>query len=76
MVFNLKTDIVLNKVFTVEAEELKDAMELVQNQLIKEVDLNSLEITKIGFDLNDPSILEYNRKKGQEIIKKYRQSEE
>lgn len=76
MVFNLKTQIVLNKEFQVEAVELKDAMNLVMNKLVKEVDLNSLEIARIEYNLDDPSIYEYNHKACQEIIKKYRLSKE
>lgn len=62
MKFNLKTNIVLKKEFSIEAETLKEAMDLVQEQIYKSTDLNSLEITKIGFDMTDPTIREYNGK--------------
>ena len=68
MKFNLKTNIVLEKEFSIEAETLKEAMDLVQEQIYKSTDLNSLEITKIGFDMTDPTIREYNGKMARKAI--------
>lgn len=62
MEFTLKTNIVLRKEFIIEAEHLKDAQEIVQRQVMEELDLNSLEIAYIGYDMTDASIREYNGK--------------
>ena len=68
MKFNLKTNIVLEKEFSIEAETLKDAMNVVQKQIYESEDFNSLEITHIGFDMTDPTIREYNRKMAREAV--------
>lgn len=68
MIFNLKTRIVLEKEFSIEADTLKEAMDLVQEQIYKSTDLNSLDITHIGFDMTDPTIREYNRKVAREAL--------
>ena len=61
MVFHLKTKIVLNKEFTIETEELRDAMNMAKMQLLGgEIDLNELEVGEISYDLTDPSIRAYN----------------
>ena len=60
MKFNLKTNIVLEKEFSIEADTLKEAMDLVREQIYESEDLNSLEITYVGFDITDPTIREYN----------------
>ena len=61
MKFHLKMTIALKKEFTIEAEHLKDAREMAEQQLLGEVDLNTLEVAYIGLDMTDPSIREYNR---------------
>ena len=68
MKFNLKTSIVLEKEFSIEAETLKEAMDLVQEQIYESEDLNALEITHVGFDMTDPSLPEYNGKMAREAI--------
>ena len=68
MKFNLKTNIVLEKEFSIEADTLKEAMDLVQEQIYESEDFNSLEITHIGFDMTDPTIREYNRKMAREAV--------
>ena len=68
MKFNLKTNILLEKEFSVEADSLKEAMDLVREQIYESEDLNSLEITYVGFDMTDPSIREYNRKMAREAV--------
>ena len=68
MKFNLKVNIVLKKEFSIEADTLKEAMDLVQEQIYESEDLNSLEITHVGFDMTDPTIREYNRKMAMEAI--------
>ena len=70
MKFNLKTSVVLEKVFSIEADTLKEAMDLAQKQMCESEDLNSLEITQISFDMTDPSIREYHRECCREIIKR------
>lgn len=65
----MKTNIVLRKEFIIEAEHLKDAQEIVQRQVMEELDLNSLEIAYIGYDMTDPSIREYNGKMCKEKLK-------
>ena len=72
MKFNLKTNIILEKEFFIEADTPKEAMDLVQEQIYESEDLNSLEITHIGFDMTDSTIREYNGKMASEaIIHKY-----
>ena len=65
----MKTNIVLRKEFIIEAEHLKDAQEIVQRQVMEELDLNSLEIAYIGYDMTDTSIREYNGKMYKEKLK-------
>jgi hypothetical protein len=69
MKFNLKTSIVLEKEFSIEADTLKEAMDLAQKQMCESEDLNSLEITQISFDMTDPSIREYHRECCREMIR-------
>ena len=68
MKFNLKTNIILEKEFFIEADTLKEAMDLVQEQIYESEDFNSLEITHIGFDMTDSTIREYNGKMASEAI--------
>ncbi len=68
MKFNLKTNIVLEKEFSVEAETLKEAMDLVQKKINDSEDLNSLEIIHVGFDMTDPTIRDYNGKMAREAV--------
>jgi len=68
MKFNLKTNIVLEKEFFIEADTPKEAMDLVQEQIYESEDFNSLEITHIGFDMTDSTIREYNRKMAREAV--------
>ena len=73
MVFHLKTKVVLNKEFTIEAEELRDAMQMAREQLTGgAVDFNELEIEEISYNLTDPSVREYNRKWCAEMLKDYK----
>ena len=67
-VFNLKTNIVIKKEFSIEADTLKEAMDLVQEQIYKNEDLNVHEITRVEFDMTDPTIREYNRKMAREAV--------
>lgn len=71
MEFRLKTCILLKKEFVIETEHLKDAMDMVQKQLIEETDLNTLEKSYVGFDMTDPSIREYNSKMCKKQIEEY-----
>ena len=73
MVFNLKMTITLKNEFIIEAEHLKDAREIAEKQLLEEVDLNTLEVDRIGLDMTDPSIREYNGKMCREILKAYKE---
>lgn len=68
MKFNLKTNIVLEKEFSIDADTLKEAMDLAQKKIYESEDLNSLDITHIGFDMTDPTIREYNGKVAREAI--------
>ena len=73
MVFHLKTKIVLNKEFTIEAEELRDAMNMAKMQLLGgEIDLNELEVGEISYDLTDPSIRAYNHAWCAKRVKEYK----
>lgn len=73
MEFNLKMSIVLRKEFTVEAESLNDARAIAEQQLLEEVDFNELEVDRIGLDLDDPTILEYNRQWCEKMVKEYKE---
>ena len=72
MKFNLKTNIVLEKEFSVEADTLKEAIDSVQEQIYESEVLKSLDITHIGFDMTDPTIREYNRKMAEKVLSRYR----
>ena len=69
MKFNLKTSIVLEKEFSIEADTLKEAMDLIQQQICEGEDLDSFEITQIGFDMTDPTVREYHRERCREMIR-------
>ena len=71
MEFHLNMTITLKKDFTFEAEHLKDAREMAEQQLLEEIDLNTLEVDSIGLDMTDPSIREYNRKWCEKKVKEY-----
>ena len=76
MKFNLKTRLVFEKVFSIEAETLKEAQDIVQKQIYEGEDLGPIEITHVSFDMTDPTIREYNammaRKKIQEYMLKHK----
>jgi len=73
MVFHLKTKIVLNKEFDIEAEELKDAMQIAEAQLVGGmIDFNELEFETISYDLTDPSIRAYNHAWCAKRVKEYK----
>ena len=68
MKFNLKTSVVFSKDFEIEAEHLDDAMKMVQSMIEENVYLDGYELTRIGFNMDDPSIREYNIKMCKEKI--------
>lgn len=70
MKFNLKTSIVLEKEFSIEADTLKEAMDLIQKQICEGEDLDSFEFTQIGFDMTDPTVREYHRERCSEMMKR------
>lgn len=72
MKFNLKTSIVLEKVFSIEADTLKEAMDLIQQQICEGEDLDSFEFTQIGFDMTDPTVREYHRERCREMMNRKR----
>lgn len=73
MVFHLKTKIVLNKEFDIEAEELRDAMQIAEAQLVGGmIDFNELEFETISYDLTDPSIRAYNHAWCAKRVKEYK----
>lgn len=72
MKFNLKTSIVLEKEFSIEADTLKEAMDLIQQQICEGEDLDSFEFTQIGFDMTDPTVREYHRERCSEMMKRKR----
>lgn len=72
MKFKFKTSVTLNKVFEVEAQTPKEAMDLIQEEMLTSTDYNSLEVESIGFDVTDPSLREYNRQHAEEAIAKYK----
>ena len=72
MVFNIKTQILLKKDFKIEAETPKEALEEIKRQVYKSVDLESLEIEKIVYDLSDPSFRVFNANMCKGRIAKYK----
>ena len=68
MKFRLRTNVVLSKEFEIEAEHLKDATRMVERMIMEEKDLSGFELTHIGFDMDDPSIREYNARMCKEIL--------
>jgi hypothetical protein len=68
MKFRLRTSVVLSKEFEIETEHLRDAKKMVEKLVVEEKDLSGFELTHIGFDMDDPSIREYNQKMCQEIV--------
>ena len=60
----------LSKEFEIEAEHLTDAAKMVEKLVVEEGDLSGFELTRIGFNMDDPSIREYNKKICQEILAK------
>ena len=70
MKFRLRTSVELSKEFEIEAEHLKDATKMVEKLVVEEGDLSGFELTRIGFNMDDPSIREYNKKICQEILAK------
>ena len=60
----------LSKEFEIEAEHLTDAANMVEKLVVEEGDLSGFELTRIGFNMDDPSIREYNKKICQEILAK------
>lgn len=75
MVFNIRTRIELSKVFTIEAETLREAMNQAEKMMLEDTDFNSLEVEQIGFDMTDPSIRRYNADYCREMVKKAKNSE-
>ena len=69
MEFNIRTHIKLSKVFKIEADTPEEAIEQAQKMMLEETDFNSLEFEHIGFNLNDPSIREYNAEYCRKMIK-------
>jgi hypothetical protein len=78
MKFRLRTSVVLSKEFEIEAEHLRDATKIVERQIAEDVNLNrsDFELTHIGFDMNDPSIREYNAKMCKEILAEQRATQQ
>ena len=72
MKFNLNTEIAVKKTFTVEADTLKEAMDMVEEQ-VPTLDLNALEFVHISFDMTDPTILEYNSQWALKRIQEYKE---
>ena len=70
MKFKLRTSVVLSKEFEIEAEHLRDATKMVEKLVVEEGYLSGFELTRIGFNMDDPSIREYNKKICQEILAK------
>lgn len=76
MKFRLRTSVVLSKEFEIEAEHLRDATKMVERMIMEEKDLSGFELTHIGFDMNDPSIREYNAKMCKEILAEQRATQQ
>lgn len=72
MKFKFKTSVTLSKVFEVEAQTPKEAMDMIREELLTNTDFNSLDVEYTGFDITDPSLREYNRQQAEEAIAKYK----
>ncbi|MBQ2534539.1 MAG: hypothetical protein II546_03695 [Prevotella sp.] len=72
MKFKFKTSVTLSKVFEVEAQTPKEAMDMIREELLTKTDFNSLDVEYTGFDITDPSLCEYNRQHAEETIAKYK----
>jgi len=72
MKFKFKTSVTLSKVFEVEAQTPKEAMDMIREELLTKTDFNSLDVEYTGFDITDPSLREYNRQHAEEVIAKYK----
>ena len=70
MKFKFKTSVTLSKVFEVEAQTPKEAMDMIREELLTKTDFNSLDVEYTGFDITDPSLREYNRQHAEEAIAK------
>ena len=58
MLFNLKSKIVMDAAFKVEAETLEDARKIAEKRM-DELDFDSLEMAEVWWDMTDPTIKEF-----------------
>ena len=72
MKFKFKTSVTLSKVFEVEAQTPKEAMDMIREELLTNTDFNSLDVEYTGFDITDPSLRESDRQHAEEAIAKYK----
>jgi hypothetical protein len=71
MLFNLKSKIVMDAVFKVEAETLVEARKIAEKR-ISDSDFDSLEMDRVSWDMTDPSIREYNREMCKKRLEEYK----
>ena len=76
MKFRLRTSVMLSKEFEIETEHLRDAKKMVEKLVVEEKDLSGFELTHIGFDMDDPSIREYNARMCKEILAEQRATQQ
>lgn len=73
MLFNLKSKIVMDAAFKVEAETLEDARKIAEKRM-DELDFDSLEMAEVWWDMTDPTIKEFIGKMCKKQIEKYYKS--
>jgi hypothetical protein len=70
MLFNLKTKIVMNAAFKVEAETLEEARKIAEKRM-NDLDFDSLEMAEVWWDMTDPTIKEFIGKMCKKQIEEY-----
>jgi hypothetical protein len=73
MLFNLKTKIVMNAAFKVEAETLEEARKIAEKRM-NDLDFDSLEMAEVWWDMTDPTIKEFIGKMCKKQLERYNKS--
>lgn len=73
MLFNLKSKIVMDAAFKVEAETLEDARKIAEKRM-DELDFDSLEMAEVWWDMTDPTIKEFIGKMCKKQLERYKKS--
>ena len=73
MLFNLKSKIVMDAAFKVEAETLVEARKIAEKRM-DDLEFDSLEMEGVWWDMTDPTIKEFIGKMCKKQIEKYYKS--